>query len=115
MVTLVEVVEWVVVVALVEVEDLLVVDVVERCVDVEVELTGGTYGYVELMSPNLMLENVALIVAAVVSIPPVQVPALGAPSSHDMPSAEASSHKLTANTIPVLNAVVKGVMPPTAS
>lgn len=61
------------------------------------------------------MEKVALMVAAVVLTPPVQVPALGAPSSHDMPFAEGSSHKLIAKTIPVLNAVVKGAMPPTCS
>jgi len=93
-----------------------VVDVVEvvEVVDV-VEVWGPTYGYVVLRSPNLMLEKVALTVAAVVSTPVVQVPAFGEPSSHDMPLAEGSSHKLTAKTIPVVNAVVNGFISPTFS
>lgn len=97
-----------VVVGLVEVE---VVVFVVMVVILEVVVVVGALGYVEPMSPNLMLEKVALTVAAVVSTPPVQVPALP-PSSHDMPFADGSSHKLTARTIPVLNAVVSGVKPP---
>lgn len=64
-----------------------------------------------MMSPNLMLEKVALTDVAVVDTPVVQVPALP-PSSHDIPLADGSSHKLTASTMPVVKALVKGVMPP---
>lgn len=97
----------VVVVVLEVVVVLLDVDVV--VLDVVVVVTGIVP--VEPMSPNLMLEKVALTVAAVVFTPPVQEPALP-PSSHDMPLGDGSSHKLTAKTIPLLNAWVRGVNPP---
>jgi len=101
------VVVFVVVVVVFEV-DVVVFDVEVVTFDVVVV---EPVGYVDPISPNLMLLKVAETLVKVVFTPPGQEPALP-PSSQDMPLAEGSSHKLMASTMPVPNALVKGAIPP---